>query len=367
MSNTFYDRWADVMVDYCTSVRADDKVAILGGVAAEPLLRAIHRAALRKGAEVHLLPSLSESLADTLNNASEAQLAHVSELERWRHEVATVTITVMASTNTRAQTSVDPARQTIYSRARAELKDISMRRAAAGDVRWSLTIFPTAAYAQDADMATDEFAAFLAGAMYLDQPDPVAAWQELSARQQTLIDWLSSRSELHITGPDTDLRMNVGSRKWINSDGKRNFPSGEVFTGPHEDSAEGHVRFAFPVVTDGREISDIRLRFERGMVVDASASKNERYLIDTLDTDPGARRLGEIAFGTNFGITRFTRNILLDEKIGGTMHMALGAGYPETGNSNKSGIHWDMICDLRAGGQATLDGEVILQDGAYRV
>ncbi|MBL8128416.1 MAG: aminopeptidase [Chloroflexia bacterium] len=367
MTASIYDRWADVLVNYCTGIREDDTVVILGGVAAEPLLRATHRAALRNGAEVLLLPSFSESQADVLNSSSEAQLATVSTVERWYRETATVTITIMASTNTRALSSVDPARQTIFNRARAGLREVAMRRAAEGKQRWSLTIFPTSAYAQDADMSTDEFAQFLAGAMFLDRPDPVAAWQELSARQQRLIDWLSQRSELHITGPGTDLRMNVGGRHWVNSDGKRNFPSGEVFTGPVENSAEGSVRFSYPVVTDGREIADIRLRFASGTVVDATASKNEQYLIDTLDTDEGARRLGEIAFGTNFGISRFTKNILLDEKIGGTMHMALGAGYPETGNSNTSAIHWDMICDLRAGGQATLDGEVVLKDGAYTV
>ncbi|MDQ2652282.1 MAG: aminopeptidase [Chloroflexota bacterium] len=367
MTATFYDRWADVLVDYCTGVRADDKVAITGGIAAEPLLRATHRAALRKGAEVLLLPSFSESQADVLHNASEEQLANVSDVERWIRETATVAITVMASTNTRALTSVDRERQTIFSRARTGLREIAMRRAAQGEQRWSLTIFPTSAYAQDAEMSTDEFARFLAGAMFLDQPDPVASWRELSTRQQRLIDWLSQRSELHITGPGTDLRMNVGGRHWVNSDGKRNFPSGEVFTGPVEDSAQGQVHFSYPVVTEGREIADIRLRFESGKVVEATASKNEQYLIDTLDTDEGARRLGEIAFGTNFGISRFTKNILLDEKIGGTMHMALGAGYPETGNSNTSAIHWDMICDLRAGGQATLDGEVVLKGGVYTV
>jgi aminopeptidase len=367
MTVSIYDRWADVLVDYCTGVREDDKVAITGGVAAEPLLRATHRAALRKGAEVLLLPSFSESPADVLHNSSEAQLANVSDVERWIRETATVSIMVMASTNTRALTGVARQRQTIFNRARTGLREIAMQRAAKGEQRWSLTIFPTSAYAQDADMSTDEFAQFLASAMFLDQPDPVAAWGELSTRQQRLIDWLSQRSELHLTGPETDLRMNVGGRHWVNSDGKRNFPSGEVFTGPVEDSAEGHVHFSYPVVTDGREIADIRLRFESGKVVDATASKNEQYLIDSLDTDPGARRLGEIAFGTNFGISRFTKNILLDEKIGGTMHMALGAGYPETGNSNTSAIHWDMICDLRAGGQATLDGEVVLQNGEYSV
>lgn len=367
MTSSHYDRWADVLVDYSTAVGSDDQVAIIGGVAAEPLLRAIYRAVLRKGANAVLLPTFSEAQTDLLGIATDEQLAFVSPLERWPVEEATVAITVLASTNTRALSSSDPTRQTVWNRARASLREIAFARAASGDRRWSLTLYPTEAYAQDADMSTDEFARFLEAACMLDRPDPVAAWRELSARQARMIDWLTPRQELHITAPGTDLRMSIANRVWVNSDGKRNFPSGEVFTGPLEDSAEGHVRFSYPVVTNGREVSDIRLRFSAGLVVDASASKNEAFLIETLDTDPGARRLGEIAFGTNDGITRFTKNILLDEKIGGTMHMALGAGYPETGSTNTSAIHWDMICDLREGGEATVDGEVILKDGEYRI
>jgi aminopeptidase len=216
-------------------------------------------------------------------------------------------------------------------------------------------------------MSTDAFARFLESACKLDQPDPVAAWRELSARQANMIDWLKRRKEIRITAPGTDLRLSVEGRAWVNSDGKRNFPSGEVFTGPVEDSAEGHVHFSYPVVTQGREIADVRLRFQAGVVVDASASKNEPFLIASLDTDPGARRLGEFAFGTNDGITRFTKNTLLDEKIGGTVHMALGLGYPETGSQNRSAIHWDLICDLRAGGLAMADGAAVLENGHYRI
>jgi aminopeptidase len=182
-----------------------------------------------------------------------------------------------------------------------------------------------------------------------------------------MIDWLKKRGEIQEIAPGTDLRLSVEGRSWVNSDGKRNFPSGEVFTGPVEDSAEGHIHFTYPVVTQGREIVDIRLRFAAGAVVDASASKNEAFLIEMLDTDPGARRLGEFAFGTNDAITCFTKNILLDEKMGGTVHMALGAGYPETGSTNRSAIHWDLICDLRTGGEATADGEVVLRDGQYLI
>ena len=362
-----YDRWADVLTAYSTSVEPGDVVAISGDVPAEPLLRAIHRSALRRGANAVLLPSFSESKSDLLRTASDEQLAYISPVERWLSEEATVTINVLSSNNTRSLNSIDPSRQTIWSRARSELRQTAMQRAADGSRRWSLTIFPTPAYAQDADMATDEFASFLEAACFLDRSDPVAAWQELSQQQARMIEWLTPRGDLHILAPGTDLRMSVAGRLWVNSDGKRNFPSGEVFTGPVEDSVEGNVRFSYPVVTDGREISGIQLRFAAGVVVDASADKNEAYLIAALDTDPGARRLGEIAFGTNYGIGRFTKNILLDEKMGGTMHMALGAGYPETGSTNRSALHWDMICDLRDGGRATLDGEVALEDGDYRI
>jgi aminopeptidase len=322
---------------------------------------------LRKGGHAVLIPSFSEAQTDLFNTASDEQLAFISPLERWVREEATVTIDVLASTNTRALSTIDPSRQSVWSRARTELRKSAFDRAARGEQRWSSTIFPTPAHAQDADMATDEFAAFLEAACMLDRADPAAAWRELSARQARMIGWLQERGEIRITAPGTDLHLSVAGRSWVNSDGKRNFPSGEVFTGPVEDSVEGDVHFTYPVVTQGREVSDIRPRFAAGLVVDASASKNESFLIETLDTDPGARRLGEFAFGTNAGVTRWTKNILLDEKMGGTVHMALGLGYPETGSQNTSAIHWDMICDLRQGGEVTADGDVVLRDGEYRI
>jgi aminopeptidase len=362
-----YERWADILVDYSTAVVPGDQVAIAGGVAAEPLLSAIHRAALRRGAHPVLVPAFTDTESDLLEIASDDQLAFVSPIERWARAEATVSIDVLASTNTRASSAIAPSRRAVWARARTELRRIAFERAARGERRWSLTLFPTPAYAQDAEMGTREFAAFLEAACMLDRPDPVAAWRELSARQARMIAWLEQRSAIHITAPGTDLRLSVAGRAWVNSDGKRNFPSGEVFTGPVEDSAEGHIHFTYPVVTQGREVADIRLRFAAGVVVDASAGKNETFLIETLDTDPGARRLGEFAFGTNDGIDRFTRNILLDEKIGGTIHMALGRGYPETGSVNESAVHWDLICDLREGGRVTADGETVLDNGAYRI
>ncbi|MDP9367183.1 MAG: aminopeptidase, partial [Chloroflexota bacterium] len=262
---------------------------------------------------------------------------------------------------------VDPARQTVFQSARSELFQTFMRRAAEGTMTWVGTLFPTDAYAQDAGMATSDYADFVFQACKLDQSDPVAAWQEVHERQQRLIDWLAGKQQVHLTGPDVDLTLSIAGRTWINADGRRNFPDGEIFTGPVEESVNGTVRFSFPVVVAGREVQDVRLRFEAGKVVEASAAQNEAFLLQQLDTDPGARYLGEFAFGTNFGITEFTKNILFDEKIGGTVHMAVGAGYPQTGSRNQSAVHWDLICDLREGGQVDVDGEPFLRNGAFVV
>src|SRR5215211_6670030 len=367
MSDPRIDKWARTMADYSVAVQPGDVVAITGGVAAEPLFRALYREVLRRGGRPVLLPAFGGAAADLIALGSDEQLAYVSPVERFTREHADVLISVAAETNTKAGSALDPERQRLHIAARASLREAFMRRAADGSLRWSSTLYPTDAYAQDADMATEDFAEFIFGACKLDLPDPAAAWRELRDEQQRLIDWLFDKNEVNVTGPDTDLRLAIGGRTWINSDGHRNFPSGEIFTGPIEDSASGYVRFSYPVVIAGREIADIRLRFENGKVVEASAAKNEEFLLSTLDTDEGARFLGEFAFGTNFGITRFTKNILLDEKIGGTVHMALGAGYPDSGSRNRSAIHWDMICDLRQGGLVTVDGIPFLRDGGFLV
>lgn len=358
-------RWARVMVAYSTSVGPGDVVAIVGGAAGEPLLRELYREVILAGGHPVLLVDLPELQGELLLHGDDAQLDFVSDLDRFAREEADVFLRVSAATNTRADSAVDPARETRFTQARSGLGAAMMARAASGELRWSLTLYPTPAYAQDADLATDEFADLMVKACKLDQDDPVAAWVDLRERQQRLIDWLDGRREIHLTGPGTDLRMSIEGRSWVNSDGRRNFPSGEIFTGPVEGSVEGTVRFSYPVVTKGREIADVRLRFEAGAVVEASASKGEEHLVQALDTDEGARRLGEFAFGTNMDLQRFTKTILLDEKIGGTVHMAVGAGYPDTGSVNRSAIHWDLICDLRRGGRVTVDGEPFLVDGRF--
>ena len=367
MNDPRMESWATALVYYSVEVKPGQTVAILGGTAAEPLLRAVYRAVLRAGGFPTLLVSLPGVQADYFGLASDEQLQTVSPVERFQRETADVTISIMSDMNTRALSQIDPSRQQLHQKARAGLMQTFLARSAAGTLDWTLTLYPTDAYAQDAGMATDDFAGFVQRACKLDLADTVAGWREQGERQQRLIDWLAGKSEIHVVGPDTDLCVGVAGRSWINDDGRKNFPGGEIFTGPVETAVDGHVRFSFPVVTAGREIDDIRLRFEGGQVVDASAARNEAYLVKTLDTDAGARRIGEFAFGTNFGIDRFIRNILFDEKIGGTIHMAVGAGYPETGSVNQSAVHWDMICDLRTGGRVLVDGEVFFADGRYVV
>jgi aminopeptidase len=358
-------KWADVLTSYCIDVQPGQSVAIGGGVAAEPLLRAVYAKVVERGGYPVLVPEFSGLTAELIGNGSDDQLVYLTPYERFRNLEADCSITVMAETNTRASSGVDPSRSAAFAKARSELRQTSMRRAGEGGFKWNLTIFPTDAYAQDAEMSTDDYREFIMAACRLNEDDPVAAWVAMREFQAGIVEWLTPRKELRLIAPGTDFRCVIEGRRWINSDGKRNFPSGEVFTGPVEDSAEGEVRFSFPVVTQGRQISDIWLKFEAGKIVDASAAHNESFLIENLESDEGARRLGEIAVGTNFGITQFTGQILLDEKIGGTAHMALGAGYPETGSTNRSAIHWDLICDLRQGGRIEVDGEPLLVDGQF--
>ncbi|HEY8447734.1 MAG TPA: aminopeptidase [Thermomicrobiales bacterium] len=357
------DAWADVLVRYSVNVQPGQTVAITGGVAGEPLIRAVYRRVVRAGGFPVVIPTFSGLLGDLLREGNDEQIAFVSPLQRFAYEQADVLIHIEAETNTRSLASVDPDRQVIRQRAHGPLIETYLKRSASGELRWVLTLYPTDAHAQDADMSTEEFAEFVFNAGKLHHPDPVASWQAQAAEQARLIEWLTGKRQIHLTGPDTDLKLDVTGRTWVNADGTSNFPDGEIFTSPVESSAEGTVRFTYPVSVAGREIADVWLRFERGRVVEARAGKGEDYLLRTLDADEGARFLGEFAIGTNFDITRFTRSILFDEKIGGTVHMAIGASIPEAGGVNRSAIHWDLICDLRQGGSLTVDGELFLKDG----
>ena len=365
MADPRVSRMADVLVRHSLGLQPGDLVVINGSTPASDLIRETYRAALIVGAQPVVQSPVSGLTELLLTEGTDQQIETISPVEELLQERADAELRIIAEENTRALSSIPADRLNRFTTSRASLRRSRMERAARGDLRWSLTLFPTNAHAQDAGMSLDAYREFVFEACGLNDPDPVARWRELSARQARMIEWLEPRREVQIIGPETDLTLSIAGRSWNNSDGKRNFPSGEVFTGPNEDSAEGHIKFTFPANIQGNEVAGIRLRFERGKVVDASAERNEAFFHSLLETDEGARRIGEFAFGTNNGIQQFTGNTLYDEKIGGTVHLALGAGYPDTGSTNVSAIHQDLVCDLRAEGEVRVDGDVFLKGGTY--
>jgi aminopeptidase len=364
---------ARILVDYSMEVQPGDHVAIVGSPLAESLLLEVFRYTLRAGGfpypflGMELLRGMDGFDEILFKEGNDDQLQHVPRTDKMILTEFEAMLSIRSQGNTHSLSNVDPARQALRSKARSEVIETYFNRSAAKEFRWCGTLFPTQAYAQDADMSLSEFEDYVFGATYADTSDPIAKWKEIHDLQQKWVDWLVGKKKVEVKGPNVDLKLSIDGRTFINSDGKNNMPSGEIFTGPVEDSVDGWVHITYPAVYEGREVSDIRLEFEEGRVVKASAGKNEGFLLKMLEVDPGARYLGEWAIGTNKKINRFIKNILFDEKIGGTFHFALGRGYPETGSKNKSAIHWDMICDMRDGGEILVDGELFYKSGDFLV
>jgi aminopeptidase len=370
------DKLADVLVRYSVAVKPGDLVCIGAEPIAMPLIEATAIAVLKAGGNPFWAPR-SEMMTETLlTHGSEEQIRFVNPIDQHRTETIDVQIGFWAEMNSKYLGRVDPERTAAHQAARKPIFKRFMERAARKELRWTGTLFPTLAAAQDAEMSLNQFEDFTFRAGLLHLADPVAAWRKVHERQEQVRGFLQGKRELRFRVPPSDgndgtnLTVNVDPSRstWINCAGHENFPDGEVFTGPQ--GVDGHVNYTFPAVYNGREVDGVRLAFKGGRVVDASAKKNEEFLIKMLDQDAGARTLGEIAIGTNYGITDFSRNTLFDEKIGGTFHAAVGAGYPESGNRNESGLHWDMVCDLRpgprrAGGTIEGDGEIFHRDGRF--
>jgi aminopeptidase len=355
-----------VLIWYSVGVKKDQIVRISAPTIAQPLVIEVYRQVLLAGGNpaVRLVPDEIEEIF--LKTATDEQLQFVNPLAKFEVETVDCSIGIWADENTRALTHCDPKRIARSSAARKPIMDAFMRRAAEGALKWTGTQFPCQASAQDAEMSLAEYEDFVFSAGLLDKPDPVVAWKEVSRRQQNLVEFLSGKKDYRVVaGNGTDIRLSLADRRWINCDGHENFPDGEVFTGPVLDSATGTICFSFPAVYHGQEVEGVKLSFKNGKVVDASATKGQDFLYSMLDMDSGSRFLGECAIGTNYNITRYTKNTLFDEKIGGTVHFALGAGYPETGNSNQSGLHWDMVVDLRPGGHIEIDGIKFSENGKF--
>ena len=361
------ERLARILVGYSTEVKEGEVVSIDGENGAEPLLLAVYEEVLKAGAHPILNVSLDGQSVAYYKHADDAQLEWVSPVSEWLLENVDVRIAIGASANTRELSAVPPERQTRRQTATGELLARAMERSAKGEFRWCYTLFPTNAYAAEAEMSLADYEDFYYAACLAADGDPLTAWERASAETVRLAEWIEGHEEVRVTAPGTDIRLGIAGRKFIPCDGRHNMPDGEFFTGPVEDSVEGEVTFHLPATIGGREVAGVRLRFEAGKVVDASAERGEEYLVELLDTDPGARRLGELGIGTNYAIDRGTREVLLDEKLGGTVHMAVGRSYPESGGVNESAVHTDLVCDLRLGGKIEVDGTVMQEDGKFVV
>ncbi len=366
MADPRIERLARVLVDYSVAVKPRQQVVITGDTLAAPLLEAVYECVLERGAFPQTVVNLPGLNAAFFRRANDEQLDYISPQARFAYETADVLISAAAAANTRELNAVDPARQARRRRAMTPLVERYMERTANGELKWVGTVFPASGHAQDAEMSTREFEDFYYHACHVaGDDDPVAHWRQVHAEQQRLVEWLRPHDRVEIRGSNVDLTLSIKDRVFLNADGTHNMPDGEVFTSPVEDSASGWVRFTYPVVAYGREMEGVELKFENGKAVAATAKKNEAFLLSALDTDAGARFLGEFAIGTNYGIQRFTRSILFDEKIGGSFHLALGLGFAEAGGRNTSGLHWDMICDMRDGGEMRADGELFYQNGKF--
>lgn len=351
--------FADLLAGYCLDVQPGQQVLVRSTTLAEPLLLELQRALLERGAWCFLRVELPGEARNFYKYARERQLDDYPPLAYDEARKIHATVGIQAPHDVRALADVDPALIARAARGRRDVREQMLKK------RWCSTLWPTRANAELAGMSLDDFARFVAGALFLDRPDPVGGWRELHTFQAALIERLSKAKQIRIEADGTDITLDVSRRTWVNSDGKRNMPSGEVFTGPHETSANGVIKFTVPSSPSGVDVRGVELTFRDGQVVGATAEHGQEYLDRALSTDDGARYLGELGIGTNFGIDRAIGAILFDEKIGGTVHLALGRSYPETGGKNVSALHWDLICDLRAGGRITADGATIQENGHF--
>ncbi len=369
MTDRNFEKMAALLVDYSANVQKGEKVVVEAGTVAEPLVQAIYRRILEKGGYPHILFDLQDQLETFYRHTSDDQLEFIPLFHKMAVEEFDARIKLLSETNTRALTAVSTDRIARFQKARAPLMQTMMKRGGEGSLKWIGALFPTPAYAMEAKMGLHEYSDFVFRACHVDDatPDPVKYWMNVEKEQRKYIEMISGHDLVEIKGPNVDLKLSIKDRIFLNSCGKHNMPDGEIYTGPVENSASGWVRFTFPAIYSGRVVEGIELTFQEGKVIKAKAEKEEELLLKMVASDDFSCYLGEFAFGTNFEIDRFTSNILFDEKIGGTFHLALGSGYPETGSRNKSAIHWDMICDMRTDAEVKLDGQAIYRNGKFLV
>jgi aminopeptidase len=365
MIDTRVEKLAYILIHHSLRIKKHDLFQIAGSHLAAPLIREVYQQALEAGAHPYVHIGIDGLTEMYYKHSSTKQLQYVSPIDKFEIKHINARLSIISPENTRNLTGVDPKKQALSSAAHHEIMEIFLNRAMKKELRWCVTQYPTQAAAQDAEMSLADYETFVFHAAHVNAKNPIAYWKSVDTEQEKIKKFLETKKKILVLAEDTDLTVSVSGRKWINCSGRENFPDGEVFTGPIEDATEGYIRYTFPISYGGREIEDVHLWFKEGTVVKASASKNEKFLQEMLKVDPGARRLGEFSFGTNYGVKQYTKNTLFDEKIGGTIHLAVGSGYPETRSKNKSGIHWDMVCDLRKNGEVYADDELIYKNGRF--
>lgn len=365
MGDKRLNKLAKLLVNYSTGVKEGDFVLVGCEDIAEPWMREVVKEAIKAGAHVETMLESHEVKNIKLKYCSEKQLEEEYFIQRTALEKADVWLTAWATRNTRVNSNIPADKLQLAAKGASSWRKIYSERTGEGSLRWCGTQYPTYADAQEALMSLEEYEDFVYGAGLLDMEDPVAEWKRISKEQERWVKYLDKKKELHIISEDTDISVNIENRKWINCDGRVNFPDGEIFTSPVEDKINGYITFSFPGIYMGKEIEGIRLEVKDGKVIKATAKKGEELLQKLLSIDEGASRFGEVAIGTNYGIQKFTRNMLFDEKIGGTVHMAIGDSMADAGGKNKSNIHWDMLCDMRNGGKIYADGELFYENGKF--
>ena len=357
---------AEILMNYSLALKKGEKILIQGDVSTLPMLKECYRQALKLGAfpEIRLISDeLSEIL---LKSGSNEQIEYMPKSVIEAIEYTDAVLTFHGCSNTRILNAVPAEKVKLLAKGRTEYLNKFYGREAAGKLRWCLSLYPTVALAQEAGMSLEDYSNFVYSSCLIGSKDPMKEWKRIESEQHKICAILNKKKNLHITSKDTDLKLSVEGRTWVNCCGKVNFPDGEIFTGPVEDSVEGYITFSFPGIYTGNEIEGIRLEFKKGKVVKASATKGEELLKQILKTDEGASFVGEIAIGTNYSIQRFSKNMLFDEKIGGTVHLAIGRSIPGTGGKNSSAIHWDMLCDMKEEGRILADGKLIYENGAFK-
>lgn len=360
------EKLAKVLLQYSVELKPKELFRIRGEFQAAPLVKALYKEALLMGAHPYVDIDLPDTQEIFFKYANDEQLKTIPVLREYEVDQMDAYISIWGNANTKYLSGADPKKQQLWAQTTRPLMEKFFKKMADRKIKWCGTQFPTQAHAQDAEMSLDDYTEFVFNAGHLHEDDPVAYWKSVEAEQDRLVKILNEIEQLHIRADGTDIKMITKGRKWINCCGQENFPDGEIFTGPIEDTAEGEIRFSYPAFYQGREVEGVSLKFKDGVAQEAKAGKNEEFLLSMLDMDEGGRRIGEIAIGTNYEIQKFTKNTLFDEKIGGTCHMALGASIPESGGVNKSGFHWDMVCDLHQG-EILADGKVIYRNGKFEI